>query len=186
MGQLRKRPGERPRVVRFRKKDTGRLPQIGFADRAGKGVALPGVADVGQHRAGFDRGELVRVAEQDQPGFGSEGPHQPRHQRQRHHRTFIDDHEVEGERIPGVVFRPVRQWRGTDQPVDGRGGKLLNPAAYRFGRADFEAVLAQRLAEAGLRLAGRGAQRDPEFGGAGEFQREQRRDHRGLAGAGAA
>ena len=49
---------------------------------------------VGEHRAGLDRGELVGVADQDQPGVGPHRLEQPGHHRQRDHRGLVDDDDV--------------------------------------------------------------------------------------------
>ena len=39
------------------------------------------------------------VADQDQPGVGPDRLDQPRHQRQRHHRGLVDDHDVVGQAV---------------------------------------------------------------------------------------
>ena len=139
-------------------------------------VSWPGIADQHHARVGADRLE------------------QPRHQRQRHHRGLVDDHDV------------VRE-RGSA----GRGGTGCgSPAAMPSSRW---IVLARRSSSAARRrvvdrqprrlrrgpdscmpcrrLAGRGGQRDQRRGppGGGRLlvqQRDDPRDRRRLAGPGAA
>ena len=47
--------------------------------------------EVAEHGAGLDRGELLRVADEDQPRVAADRLEQPRHQRERHHRRLVDD-----------------------------------------------------------------------------------------------
>ena len=50
-------------------------------------------------------GELSGVADEHQPRVGADRLEQSRHQRQRHHRGLVDDHDVVGQAIAAVVAR---------------------------------------------------------------------------------
>ena len=76
-----------------------------------------GADDVPQHRADPDRGELVRVADQHQVRVITYCLNQAHHQRERHHRGLIHDHEVVRQAAGRVVaVAPTRQ--PAEQPVD--------------------------------------------------------------------
>src|SRR5690606_20252739 len=63
--------------------------------------------DVAEHGAGLDRGELARVADEDQAGGGAHRVEQAGHERQAHHRALVDDHDVVGQLVRAVVAEPA-------------------------------------------------------------------------------
>ncbi|MPM65913.1 hypothetical protein SDC9_112817 [bioreactor metagenome] len=143
--------------------------------------------DVGEHRARLHRGELVGVADEQQPGVRPGGLQQPGHQRQRDHRHLVHHDQVVRQRPQTVVREPRRAVAPpAQQPVD-RGG-VQPPEPVHHLRIDLphrgQGVL-DRLAHPGGRLAGRGGQADVQV----RLQRRQDDqdpgDRRGLAGAGA-
>src|SRR3546814_7849651 len=81
-----------------------------------------GGEDAGQDVAGFDRGELVGVAEEDQAGAVGDGFDQLGHQRQVDHRGFVDHDHVERQRVVGVVPEPGAVGDGAEQAVQGGAG----------------------------------------------------------------
>ena len=64
--------------------------------------------EVGEHRPGLDRGELVGVADQDQPGLGPHRLEQPGHHRQRDHRGLVDHDDVVRQPVVAVVAEARR------------------------------------------------------------------------------
>ena len=116
-----------------------------------------------------------------------------RHQRQRHHRGLVDDHDVVGEAVAAVVAEAAVAARPpAEQPVQRRG---LQPASSCAGRSKLTSspsgLLVDRLLEPRRGLAGRGRERDQRPGRPGGRrllgqQRDDPRDRRRLAGARAA
>ena len=168
---------------------------VGRAQRLHRrlGASAEAVDQVGEHRARLDRGQLARVADQDQPGVGADRLEQPGHHRQRDHRGLVDHDHVVRQPVGAVVPEPdAAVGAPAEQPVQGRGLQVAEPVAVGLGQ--LHGLGLDRLLQPGRRLAGRGAQRDPEVAaGAGApvlgllgQQREQARDGRGLAGAGSA
>ena len=81
--------------------------------------------DVAEHGAGLDRGELVGVADEDQPGVGPDGVDELGHERERHHRGLVDHDDVV--RAAGC---PGRDGSGCGCPGASRaGGGASNPRA---------------------------------------------------------
>ena len=62
-----------------------------------------GVDDVGEHLPGPDRGQLVDVADQQQPGRRRDRLQQREHQRRVDHAGLVEDQEIAVERIVGVA-----------------------------------------------------------------------------------
>ena len=88
-------------------------------DPAASPVAGPD--DVAEHRAGLDRRELAGIADQDEPGVGPHRLDQPGHQRQRHHRGLVDDHDVVRQPVAAVVAEAaVAAGPPAEQPVQRR------------------------------------------------------------------
>ena len=78
---------------------------------------------VGKHGPGLDRGQLIRVADQQQAGIGTNGLQQSRHHGQRHHGGLIDDDHVVRQTVLPVVPEPRRGvGPAAQQPVQ-RGGR---------------------------------------------------------------
>ena len=148
--------------------------------------------DVAEHGAGLDRGELTRVADEDQPGLAPDGLGQPSHQGERHHRRLIDDHDVERQPVAAVVAEAaVGAGLPAEEAVKRRGLELEEPGADR--RVDVEpcCLAVHRLGQPCGGLAGRGGEGDERRCGArGERllleQRDDPGDRRRLAGAGTA
>ena len=148
--------------------------------------------DRGQHVTGFDRWQLIGITEQDQLRTVVDGFDQLAHQRQIHHRGFIDHHDVEGQRVVGVM---AETWRVRDHPeqavqragIGGQGRKQPGIDALRrhlrggtvqaFGHAIGGTTGGCGQGHARRRAAG--LQR------LGDAQHQQARDRGGLAGAGA-
>src|SRR5690606_22887580 len=166
----------------------------GFGVFGGEGVAGAGGAeDAGEDVAGFDRRELVGVADQDQAGAGGDGFGELGHQREVDHRGFVDDDDVVRQRVVGVVAHARGVGDGAEQAMQGGAG---GGQGFEQGRVD--AGGGERLqgsADAGGHAfggaAGGGGERDPRGGpaglrGLGDEEDEQAGDGGGLAGAGAA
>ena len=78
---------------------------------------------VGQHGPGLDRGQLIRVTDQQQAGIGTNGLQQSRHHGQRHHGRLVDDDHVVRQTVLPVVPEPRRGvGPAAQQPVQ-RGGR---------------------------------------------------------------
>ena len=150
---------------------------------------------VGEHRSGLDRRQLVGVADQHQPRIGAHRLQQPRHHRERDHRGLVDHDDVVGQGVAAVVPEAGRGVRApAQQTVHRRRGEPLQapPVLGVETRPGSLLRLADRLQQPGGRLAGRSGQGDPQLAGVGAGRRlrrqhgQQARDGRGLAGAGAA
>ena len=100
---------------------------------ASRAVGRPGSPhDVGQHGAGLDRGQLVRVADQHQPRGRPDRLDQPGHQGERHHRHLVDHHDVVRQLVAGVVPEPAPGLRQpAEQPVQGRRPQVARAAPGR-------------------------------------------------------
>ena len=145
--------------------------------------------DVAEHGAGLDRGELARVADEDQPRLAPDGLGEAGHQRERHHRGLVDDHDVVGQSVAAVVAEAaVGAGLPAEQAVERRRLELEQTCSDP--RVDVEAgrLVVDRLREPCGGLAGRGGERDERGRGArGQRllleQRDDAGDGRGLAGA---
>ena len=140
---------------------------------------VPRLAEVAEDGARLHRGQLVRVAEENQPATLRQPGRQADHERQIGHRAFVDDQGVEAVHPAG----PVRQ-----QAVNGpRLGREL--AEVRHPVHEFLAQLsAHRFLDARGGLA-RG-RRQADAARVGQARVDERRDQLGserrLAGTGAA
>ena len=89
-----------------------------------------GTDDVAEHGAGLDRRELARVADEDQARVRAHRLDQPGHQRQRHHRGLVDDHDVVRQPVAAVVAEAAVAARApAEQAVQRRGLELEQRAA---------------------------------------------------------
>ncbi len=163
------------------------------ADRRADPRLLGGRADdVGEHDAGLDRGELSRIANEDQAGVASHGLDEPCHQRQRDHRGLVDDHHVVREAVVAVVSEPgVAPGPGPEQAVQGRGGQTQQQLSDRLGDREPHRLLVDGLLQPRRRLARRRGERDQRRTrslrrGLLGVQRDDPRDRGRLAGPGAA
>ena len=156
-------------------------------------ILAGGTEDRGQHIAGLYRWQLIRITEQDQLRTFGDGFDQLAHQRQIHHRGFIDHHDAERQRVVGVM---AETWRVRDHPkqavqragIGGQGRKqpgvdalrrhLCGGAVQAFGHAVGGTTGGCGQGHARRRAAGLQCLCDA--------QHQQARDRGGLAGAGAA
>ena len=145
--------------------------------------------DVAEHRAGLDRRELARVADEDQPRLAADGLGEAGHQRERDHRGLVDDHDVVRESIAAVVAEAaVGAGLPAEQAVERRGLELEQPRADRGVDVQPRRLGVDRFGEPRGGLAGRRGERDERGCGArGERlllqQRDDPGDGRRLAGA---
>ncbi len=146
-------------------------------------------AQVAKQAAGFHRGELVLVAEQDQPGMTRQGVEQAGHHFQVDHRGFVHHQHVQRQRIAGVVTEVPAVRATAEQTVQGgdfAGDFLLDRLGHRQ-RGDLPA---DGFGQPRRRLAGgrreADAQRLARRQGRLLQQRQQAHHGGGLAGAGAA
>ena len=167
-------------------------------------------AQVAQYRTGFDRGQLVFVAQQNQLGAGRQRLHQGGHHFQVHHGRLVHDDDVHVQWRAGVEAELARVGPRTQERVQrarrayalGKGGQV-QPGALRAwmfprcslvwdgpqARAQFLQRAVNRLAQARGRLAGGRGQGHAQalgLGRHGKQERQQARGGIGFAGAGAA
>ena len=134
-------------------------PAIG--EVAPRALLAGGADDVAEHRTGLDRGELVRVADEDQPGAGGEGLDEVGHQRRRDHRGLVDDDDVERQVVAAVVAEPAAAaGPPTEQAVQGDGPQRGEPLPGRRGDVHPLGLVVDRLLQPGGGLAGRRGERD--------------------------
>ncbi len=154
------------------------------------GLLLHRLDEVREHRARLHRGELERVADQDQPAAEPDRLQQPGHHRQRDHRGLVDHDHVVGQPVVAVVTEPRRRVRaGPQEPVQGDGAHAGQPLAV--GGRKLRDLRLYGLLQPGGGLAGRRGEGDADRGVARQLgllraQRQQGRDGRRLAGAGPA
>ena len=162
--------------------------------RRHRGVVAPAepVDQVGEHRTRLDRGELVGVADQHQPGVGAHRLEQPGHHRQRHHRGLVDhDHVVRaagcrGRAGTGCCCRAASRAAGAGSRPGARPSRARSAGGQR-ARSRRRTASWSRAAPCRSGRSARSAAAAPplELGLLGE-QRQQTGDRGGLAGAGAA
>ena len=136
-----------------------------------------------EHGAGFDGGELILVAQQDDVRRGRHGLDQLGGERQVQHRRLVDDEEVDRQRIARVVAELVGVGQHAQQAVNGE--RLRGQALAQVG-GQVSGGVADRFQHPRGGLAGRGRQADPAVRIAGEYAGEHVDDGGRLAGAGAA
>ena len=137
------------------------------------------VHQVRQHRARLYRCELIRVADQHQPGVRPHGLQQPGHHRQRHHRRFIHHDHVMRQPITAMVPEPRRRVRpAAQQPVQRR--RMQACERFLIRRRQLANLQLHRLLQPRGRLARRRRQCDPQTPAAGK-QGQQPRHCGGLA-----
>ena len=185
--------------------------RLGVAGGGGVVLARACVpAQVAQHRTGFDRGQLVFVAQQNQLGAGRQRLHQSGHHFQVHHGRFIHDDDVHVQRCAGIEAELARVGPRTQERVQrarrayalGKGGQV-QARAFRClafprcglcrdgpqARAQFLQRAVNRLAQARGRLAGGRGQGHAQALGLGRHGKQERQQAGcgiGFTGAGAA
>ncbi len=141
-----------------------------------------GVGQVPENRACLDRGELIRVADEHQPGRRSKCLQQPGHHRQRHHRRLVDHDDLDRQPVGAVVPEPAaRLGPPAEQPVQRGRRQLAEPLLVI--RQQLPGRRPHRLLQSRSRLAGWRRQRDPPLRVLLLEQREQPAHRRRLAGA---
>ena len=134
-------------------------------------------AQVRHDPARLHRGELVAIAQQDEPcGIGQRGE-QSRHHGQVHHGDLVDDEQVQAQRVVRTVAGPDAARAHAQQAVQGLG---LSNLLQQFGGGFLDG-----FGEAPGGLAGGGGQRHPQGTRPGLFQQqfENARHRPGLSGA---
>ena len=118
------------------------------------------IGEVGEDLAGIDRGELMRVADQDQRCARGQRVEQRVHQLEIDHRGFVDDHRADGQRAlrvmgeaaAAVAEQAVQRLRDRRR----RGERAIGVGGVR----DRGELLADHLGEPVRRLAGLRGERD--------------------------
>ena len=149
--------------------------------------------DRGQHIAGFDRGQLVGIAQQDQLRAIGNGLRELAHQRQVDHRGLVHHHDVERQRVVGVVAEARRVRNGAEQAMQGAGlrGQGIQPRGLDAVRGHLRNRATQAVRHAVGGAAGGRGEGDAQCRllrcvRLRDAHGEQLRNGGGLAGAGAA
>ena len=149
--------------------------------------------DAAEHITGFDRRQLVGIAQQDEARAIGDGVDQLGHQRQVDHRGFVDDDDIERQRVVGVVAEARTVGNRAEQAVQrGAGsGQCGEQRGIDVGCRERLHGLAHALGHALGGAAGGRGEGDTRCGAPGVQrlrgeQDEQTGDRRGLAGAGSA
>ena len=169
-GQARRRRGTRGLVAQ---------PQAGTHRRAEHALRR----QLGEHRAGLDRGELVLVAEQHQAGGGRQGVDQAGGEREVEHRGLVDHQHVHRQRVVGVMTEAAGLGGDAEQAMHGVG---LGGQAGGERRGQRLRALAQGLEHARGGLAGGRGERDAQARPRLQQAGEQGGDGGGLARPGPA
>ena len=170
------RVGRRGRRDRFRR----HAAEVGQRVAAGDRKRRVG-AQLGEHRARLDGGELVLVAEQHDARAVRHCLEKLGREREVEHRRLVDHERVDREPAPGVVNEAGR--RDAEQAVDRRSVARKLFADHRW---QVRGALADRLAHARCGLARRRGERDAAARLLRDQAGEQVDDGRRLAGARAA
>ena len=143
------------------------------------------VAEVVQDGAGFDGGELVGVAEEDEAGVRGGGGKEGGGEFEREHGGFVDDDVVVGQVARGVVLgNAVRA--DAEQAVQGAGAAGSAADGFLRGVGKMGGRARQAFFHAVRRFAGRRGKGDAACGVFVQFGRDEVGKGVGFAGAGAA
>ena len=146
-----------------------------------------GTDDVAEHGAGFDRRQLLVVADEDQARVGTECLEEPGHHGQGDHGGLVHDDHVVAERVRRVVPEPGPVAAGApEEPMQRHPAELQEPLLRARVQVQPECLVAHRFFQPQRRLARRRRQGDERRGGAlGERllmeQRQQPGHGRGLS-----
>ena len=151
---------------------------------------LVGMAtQVTHHRAGFHAGQLILVAQQDQPGVRAQGFQQAGHHVHVDHAGFVHHHQIRVQRIVSVVTEVAAVRAGAEQAVQG-GDVRGNGVAYRGFHVQLLHLFTDGFGEPRRRLAGGGSEANTQAlvvcHGQALQQPQQAHHGGGFAGAGAA
>ena len=117
-------------------------------------------ADLSEHRAGLDRGELVPVPQEDEPGPRGQRRDGAGQERQVHHGRLVHHQQVQVQGAPRVVPEAGPARPRAEQPV--QGGRLLGQgASLGLGERQVLPGPAHRLGEPRRGLPGRGRKGHP-------------------------
>ena len=108
--------------------------------------ALTGPDDVAEHRARLDRRELPRIPDEDEPGVRPHGLDEPRHERQRHHRGLVHDHDVVRQPVqPVVAEAALAVGPPAEQAVQRRRSQREQLRPHRLGDREAPGLLVHGL-----------------------------------------
>ena len=159
---------------------------------AGLGIVCTAAeTEFGQHRARFDGGKLVLIAEEDEAGRRRQGAEQGGHHLLMNHGGFVHHEYVEFEGIGGVMAKATTVGAGAEQAVQGtrrtqagEGGSHVGYPAQLRKSAD---RAPQGFVDAHGGLAGGGGEDDAQGCAAGRHEQGHEAGCGvGFAGAGAA
>ena len=151
-----------------------------------------GADEVAEHGAGLDGGELLRVADEDQPRVAAHRLQQARRHRERHHRGLVDDDDVVRQLVAAVVPEAVgAAGAPAEQPVEGRRPRLEQSRPLRLAQLERRRFLVHGFLQPRGGLPGRRGEGDERRRLAGRLgllveEDEDARDGGRLARAGAA
>ncbi len=177
------------RIAKSRSRPLDRYVLPGNALQIGRGLAIETTSftQLGEHRAGFDSGQLVLVAEQDQPCLRRQRSDQFGHQRQIDHRSFVHHQHVQRQRV-GRIVAHLRAVAATAEQAM-QGARLVRQRLlHRITDRQIGFGVADRFGHARRRFAGGGGKADGQAFATGLFQQCRQQSHHsgGFSGTGAA
>ncbi len=169
-----------------------RLDRHGLAGDALQLACRPGIetaafAEFGEHRAGLHGGQLILVAEQDQPRLRWQCDDQLGHQRQVDHRRLVHHQHVQRQRIGRIVAHTGAVAAAAEQAV--QGPRLVRQGLFhRIADRQLGLGVADRLGHARRGLAGGCGEADGQALAARLLEQRRQQAHHGggLASAGTA
>ena len=121
-------------------------------------AALVGMAtQIAHHRTGFHAGQLVLVAQQDQPGVRAQGFQQAGHHVHVDHAGLVHHHQIRVQGIVSMVTEVTAVRAGAEQAVQG-GHVCGDGVAYRDVHVQLLHLFADGFGEPCRRLAGGGGE----------------------------
>ena len=122
----------------------------------GRGVdgLAPGPSpDIAEHRPRLHRGQLVAIAQQDQPGIPGQRLHQPGHQGEVDHGGLVDEQDIEFEGVVGAVTKTIGRPSAAPEAAVNRGGRGGHAGLHGVGTIQGLKTPLHRALEMGGRLA---------------------------------